>query len=100
MTFEIEFQCRNLQKRFEDCMKYGDRMYVKRDIASLGIIYTQEFTDWSTVVTNLIGPPPIKITYPPCWQGGRGGPINFAADNSHLLGNWDSGGNFAGDRLK
>ena len=30
-------------------MKYGDHMYVKRDIARLGIIYTHEFTDWSSM---------------------------------------------------
>ena len=30
-------------------MKYGDPMYAKRDIISLGIIYTHEFTDWSSM---------------------------------------------------
>ena len=30
-------------------MKYGDHMRVKRDIDSLRIIYTQEFTDWSSM---------------------------------------------------
>ena len=49
MTSKSEFQYRNLQKWFEDCMKYGDHMHVKRDIDSLRIIHTQEFTDWSSM---------------------------------------------------